>query len=54
MQDIFPGKKEIDNKAVKDISNLFKLKKENEPIKDRLIRYIMDFLINKIKITANQ
>ena len=32
--------KEVDNTAVKDIGNLFKLKKENIAIKNRLIRDI--------------
>ena len=32
--------KEVDNPAVKDIGNLFKLKKENIAIKNRLIRDI--------------
>ena len=33
-------KKEIDNTAIKDIRNRFSLKKENEAIKDRIIRDI--------------
>ena len=33
-------KKEIDDAAIKDIRNLFRLKKENEPIKCKVIRDI--------------
>ena len=33
-------KKEIDSTTVKDIRSLFRLKKENEAIKDRIIRDI--------------
>ena len=32
--------KEIDNIAIKDIRNVFRLKKEHETIKDRVIRDI--------------
>ena len=41
MQNIFFRlKKEIDDNTIKSITNLFRLKKENEAIKDRMIRNI--------------
>ena len=33
----------MDDTTVKDIRNLFRLKKENEAIKDRIIRDIRNF-----------
>ena len=40
--------------TVKDIRNLFRLIKENEAIKDRIIRDIRNFLIIKRKIIKHQ
>ena len=37
---LFRFQKEIDDTTIKDIINLFRLKKENEAIKDRVIRDI--------------
>ena len=37
-------KKRIDYTAIKDIRHLFRLKKENEKIKERIIKDIMIFL----------
>ena len=37
---LFRFQKEIDNTTIKDIINLFSLKKESEAIKDRVIRDI--------------
>ena len=34
------GKRQSEENIIKSIRNLFKLKKENEAIKDRVIRYI--------------
>ena len=33
------GKKQSEENIIKSIRNIFKLKKENEAIKDRIIRY---------------
>ena len=38
MYGIFLTKVEIDDTTIKDIRNLFRLKKENEAIKDRIIK----------------
>ena len=40
MEESFQTKKEIDDTSIKDIRNLFRLKKENEVIKNRVIRDI--------------
>ena len=42
------GKKQSEESIIKSIRNLFKLKKENEAVKDRIIRDIMTFLIKKM------
>ena len=40
----FQAEKEINGNIIKDLTKLFKLKKENEAIKDRIIRYIKNIL----------
>ena len=40
MRNLFRLKKEINSTAIKDIRYLFRLKKENEAVKDRVIRDI--------------
>ena len=40
----FQAEKEINDNIIKDLTKLFKLKKENEAIKDRIIRYIKNIL----------
>ena len=44
----------IDNKKIKSIRNVFRLEKENEAIKDRMVRDIKVFLVRKRKIIINQ
>ena len=40
VRNLFRLENEIDNTATKDMRNIFSLKKENEAIKDRIIKYI--------------
>ena len=40
----FQAEKEINGNIIKDLTKLFKLKKENEAIKNRIIRYIKNIL----------
>ena len=47
-------KKETNDAPIKGTRNLFKLKKENEALKGRIIRDIWDFLSMKKKIIINQ
>ena len=42
------GKKQSEESVIKSIRNLFKLKKENEAVKEGIIRDIMTFLIKKM------
>ena len=49
----FRLKNEIDENTVKDI-NLFRLKKENKAIKDRIIRDIWNIFSMKKNIVINQ
>ena len=43
-RNLFRQQKEIDHSAIKGIKNLSRLNKENEAIKDRVIRYIRNLL----------
>ena len=44
---LFKLKNEIDGNTIQSIRNLFRLKKENEAINDRIIRDIRDLFIKK-------
>ena len=48
--------KNIEDNIIKDVWDIFKLKKENEEIKEKIIRYIRHFfeLEMKKKIIINQ
>ena len=48
--------KNIEDNIIKDVWDIFKLKKENEEIKEKIIRYIRNFLEleMKKKIIINQ
>ena len=48
------GRKQSEDNAIKSIRNRFKLKKENEAIKDRIIRDIRTPFLNKKMIIINQ
>ena len=46
--------KRIENSTIKDVRNLFRIKKENKAIHDRIIREILGTFWSKKKIITNQ
>ena len=44
---LFSLKREVNDTAIKDIRNLFRLEKETKPIKDRILRDIKNLLEDK-------
>ena len=54
VRNLFRLKEKIDDTTVKDIRNILRMKTENEAIKNRIIRYMRNFLSMEKKIIINQ